>query len=29
MQVEFLPALFGAAIDDSDYRLELALLPVK
>ena len=29
MQEEFLPALFGEAIDDSDYRLELAHLPVK
>ena len=25
----FLPSLFGGAIDDSDYRLELAHLPVK
>ena len=29
MQEEFLPALFGEAIDDSDYRLTLAHLPVK
>ena len=29
MLEEFLPALFGEAIDDGDYRLELAHLPVK
>ena len=29
MQAEFLPALFGEAIDDSEYGLELAHLPVK
>ena len=29
MQEEFLPALFGEVIDDSDFRLELAHLPVK
>ena len=29
IQEEFLPALLGEAIDDSDYRLELALLPVQ
>ena len=29
MQEEFLPAIFGEAIDDGDYRLELAHLPVK
>ena len=29
MQEEFLPALFGEALGDSDYRLELAHLPVK
>ena len=29
MQEEFLPALSGDAIDDGDYRLELAHLPVK
>ena len=27
MQVEFLPVLFGGAIKDGDYRLELAHLP--
>ena len=29
IQEEFLPALFGEAIEDGDYRLELAHLPVK
>ena len=29
MQGEFLAALFGEAIDDSDYELKVAQLPVK
>ena len=29
IQGEFLPALFGETVDDGDYRLELAHLPVK
>ena len=29
MQEEFLPVLFGEAIDDGDYTLKLAHLPVK
>ena len=29
IQEEFVPALLGKVIDDGDYRLELARLPVK